>query len=57
MVLDMGRPDALVSPAGGASEQRFGPGYCEGVREWLVRQFSPLGNATGGPPEPDTAAS
>ena len=56
MVLDMGRPDAWFHLPVGASEQRFGPGYGEGVREWLTGQFFPLGNATGEPPALKTAA-
>jgi hypothetical protein len=55
-VLDMGRPGAWFPLSGGTSGRWFGPGYCEGVREWPTGRFFPLGNTTGEPPEPDTAA-
>jgi penicillin amidase len=50
MVLEMSRPGAWFHLPGGASERRFGPGYGEGVREWLTGKFFPLGPATGEPP-------
>ena len=50
MVFDMSRPGGWFHVPGGASERRFGPGYGQGVHEWLTGQFFPLGPATGPPP-------
>jgi penicillin amidase len=50
MVFDMSRPGGWFHIPGGASERRFGPGYGQGVQEWLTGQFFPLGPATGPAP-------
>ena len=50
MVFDMSRPGGWFHIPGGASERRFGPGYGQGVREWLKGDFFPLGPATGPAP-------
>jgi penicillin G amidase len=47
---DMGRPGGWYCMSGGASEQRFGPGYGEGLTAWSEGRFAPLGPATGTAP-------
>jgi len=51
MVFDMSQPGAWFHLPGGASERRFGPGYGQGVQEWLTGRFFPLGNPQAPPPE------
>ena len=48
---DMGRPGGWYCIPGGASEQRFGPGYARGLEAWSRGRFAPLGPAEGPAPE------
>ncbi len=50
LVIDLSQPGAWFHIPGGASARRFGPGYGQGIGEWLTGQFFPLGPATGRPP-------
>jgi len=50
MVFDLSRPGGWFHLPGGASERRFGPGYGQGVREWLTGRFLPIGSPTGPAP-------
>lgn len=42
-LFDMSRPGSLYNIAGGASENRFGPGYGRGVDDWLHGRFREFG--------------
>jgi len=56
MVFDLSRPGGWFHLPGGASERRFGPGYGQGVGEWLTGRFLPLGPAEGLAPALDQTA-
>ncbi len=43
LLMDMGTSATRYNVAGGASEQRFGPGYGAGLTEWSTGGFLPLG--------------
>jgi penicillin amidase len=47
---DLGRPGGWYCIPGGASEQRFGPGYGRGLAAWSEGRFAPLGPAEGAAP-------
>lgn len=50
LLFDLGKPGGWFNICGGASESRFGPGYGEGVDDWLAGRFAPLGPARGPAP-------
>jgi acyl-homoserine lactone acylase PvdQ len=43
LLFDMSGPHAWYNLPGGASESRFGPGYGQGLAEWLTGTLLPLG--------------
>jgi hypothetical protein len=49
-LMDMGEAGGWYNLAGGASEQRFGPGYGEGIESWIRGEVFPLGDP--GPQRP-----
>jgi penicillin amidase len=51
---DMSQPYGWYNIAGGASEQRLGPGYGKGLEAWRDGTFAPLGKPTGTPPSRNT---
>jgi acyl-homoserine lactone acylase PvdQ len=50
LLFDLGEPGGWFNICGGASESRFGPGYGEGVDDWVAGRFAPLGPARGPAP-------
>ena len=47
---DLSKPGGWYCIPGGASEQRFGPGYARGLEAWARGEFAPLGSADGPAP-------
>ena len=48
VLFDMSQDHVFYNLPGGASESRFGPGYGEGIDDWLKGRVSPLGNVPEG---------
>jgi penicillin amidase len=48
VLFDMSQDHVFYNLPGGASESRFGPGYGEGIDDWLKGRVSPLGEVPEG---------
>jgi penicillin amidase len=43
LLMDLGQTGGRYNVAGGASEQRFGPGYGKGLDDWAAGRWKPIG--------------